>query len=50
MAVSRSQSLAFLGAADRADDPGLGSLAVDPFMDPLRSDPHFEALVKKRSV
>jgi hypothetical protein len=46
----REQAFASLGAADRADDPGLGSLAVDPFMDPLRSDPRFQALVKKRSV
>jgi serine/threonine-protein kinase len=44
------QAFASLGAADRADDPGLASLAVDPFMDPLRSDPRFQALVKKRSV
>ena len=44
------QAFASLGAADRADDPGLASLAVDPFMDPLRSDPRFHALVKKRSV
>jgi Flp pilus assembly protein TadD len=44
------QAFVSLGAADRADDPGLASLAVDPFMDPLRSDPRFQALVKKRSV
>jgi serine/threonine-protein kinase len=39
-----------LAAADRADDPGLAALVTDPFMDPLRSDPRFQALVKKRSV
>jgi serine/threonine-protein kinase len=39
-----------LAAADRADDPGLASLAADPLLDPLRSDPRFKALVKKRSV
>jgi serine/threonine-protein kinase len=46
----REKALESLAAADRADDPGLGSLAADPFMDPLRSDPRFQALVKKRSV
>jgi hypothetical protein len=35
---------------DNPADPGLGSLASDPFMHPLRSDPRFQALVKKRSV
>jgi serine/threonine-protein kinase len=46
----REQALASLAAADRADDPGLALLANDPMMDPLRSDPRFQALVKKRSV
>jgi serine/threonine-protein kinase len=46
----REQALASLAAADRADDPGLAVLTGDPFMDPLRSDPRFQALVKKRSV
>jgi TolB-like protein len=46
----REQAFASLAAADRADDPGLAVLAADPFMDPLRSDPRFQALVKKRSV
>jgi tetratricopeptide (TPR) repeat protein len=46
----REKALESLAAADRADDPGLAVLAVDPLMDPLRSDPRFHALVKKRSV
>jgi predicted Zn-dependent protease len=46
----REQALASLAAADRADDPGLSTLPVDPFLDPLRSDPRFQALVKKRGV
>jgi TolB-like protein/Flp pilus assembly protein TadD len=44
------KALESLAAADRADDPGLALLAADPLMDPLRSDPRFQALVKKRSV
>jgi serine/threonine-protein kinase len=28
-------------------DPGLARLKVDPFMDPVRSDPRYEALVQK---
>jgi len=46
----REQALASLAAADRADDPGLSLLPVDPFLDPLRPDPRFQVLVKKRSV
>jgi serine/threonine-protein kinase len=46
----REQALASLAAADRADDPGLALLAGDPMMDPLRSDPRFQTLVKKRSA
>jgi serine/threonine-protein kinase len=39
-----------LAAADRADDPGLALLPADPLMDPVRSDPRVQALMKKRGV
>lgn len=45
----REQALASLAAADRADDPGLAVMASDPLLDPLRSDPRFQALVRKRN-
>jgi TolB-like protein/Tfp pilus assembly protein PilF len=37
-------------ALDRAwaiHDPGLTTLKVDPYLDPLRADPHFAAMVKR---
>jgi serine/threonine-protein kinase len=46
----REKAFESLAAADRADDPGLVLLAADPLLDPIRSDPRFQALVKKRSV
>jgi hypothetical protein len=46
----REQALASLAAADRADDPGLALLSVDPLLDPLRADSRFQALVMKRSI
>jgi serine/threonine-protein kinase len=36
-----------LNNAVGAKDPGLASLRVDPFLDPIRDDPRYAALVKK---
>jgi tetratricopeptide (TPR) repeat protein len=43
----REQALAALDRAVEVRDPGLIFLPTDPFLDPLRSDPRFKALVGK---
>ena len=40
-------AFAALDQAWNARDPGLSSLLADPFLDPLRSDPRYHALVAK---
>lgn len=41
------QAFAALDAALTARDPGLSSLPADPFLDPVRGDPRFQALVRQ---
>ena len=40
-------AFAALDQAWNARDPGLSSLLADPFLDPLRSDPRYHALVAR---
>jgi hypothetical protein len=41
------QTLAWLEEAYRQRDPGLSSLKVEPFFDFLRSNPHFQDLLRR---
>lgn len=41
------QAFAALNQAVEARDPGLYTLPVDPFLDPLRRDPRYDALLKR---
>jgi len=43
----RSQALKFLEQAVDTRDPDIVFIAVDPRLDPLRSDPRFQQLVLK---
>ena len=41
------EALDALENAYRTRDPGMAYIAVDAFLDPLRNDPRFEAIVKR---
>jgi serine/threonine-protein kinase len=41
------KSLEWLDTAVRVRDPGLPNLKADPLMDPLRSEPHFQAIERE---
>ena len=41
------RAFAELGNAIEAKDPGLMYLKRDPYLDPIRGDPRYEALVRK---
>ena len=41
------QAFVALDQAVEARDPGLYTLPVDPFLDPLRRDPRYDALFKR---
>ena len=45
-AGKKDRAFAELANALAAKDPGLTSLRVDPFLDPIRSDPRYPALVR----
>lgn len=42
-----SQAFAELDNAVRAKDSGLSLLKVDPFLDPIRNDPRYGALLRR---
>ena len=46
-AGDKDRAFAELENAVAAKDPGLSSLKVDPFLDPIRGDPRYRALVRK---
>jgi tetratricopeptide (TPR) repeat protein len=41
------RAFAELDAAVKARDPGLADLRIEPFLDPIRADPRFEALMRR---
>jgi hypothetical protein len=41
---NRAQALKWLETAMRLRDPGPAYLKTDPLMDPLRKEPHFQAI------
>jgi hypothetical protein len=41
------KALEWLDIAMRQRDPGLSYLKTDPFLDPLRKDPHFLSLLRE---
>jgi tetratricopeptide (TPR) repeat protein len=43
----RAKALEWLDTALRLRDPGLENLKVDPLMDPLRNEPHFQAIERE---
>jgi TolB-like protein/Tfp pilus assembly protein PilF len=43
----RAQALEWLDTAMRLGDPGLIQLKTDPFMDPLRQEPRFQAVLRE---
>ena len=43
----KDQAIAELDTALQSQSPNLEQLPTDPFLDPLRSDPRFEALSNK---
>ena len=43
----KDQAIRALQAAWSLRDPGMGAIQVDPFLDPVRTDPRFPALVKR---
>jgi tetratricopeptide (TPR) repeat protein len=45
-AGEKDRAFAELANALAAKDPGLASLRVDPFLDPIRTDPRYPALVR----
>ncbi len=44
---NKDRALAELELAWKVRDPGLGSIRVDPFLDPLRDDPRFASIITK---
>ena len=44
---NREEALAWLDTALRVRDPGLIFLKTDPFMDPLRKEPRFQAVMRE---
>jgi tetratricopeptide (TPR) repeat protein len=44
---NRGQALEWLETAWRLRDPGLENLKTDPFMDPLRQEPRFQAIERE---
>ena len=44
---NRSKALEWLGTALRLRDPGLVHLKIDPLLDPLRKEPHFQAIERE---
>ena len=44
---NRAKALEWLDTAVRLRDSGLGSLKVDPLLDPLRSEPRFQAIERE---
>jgi hypothetical protein len=48
MLARRDEAMRWLLNARRVHDPGLsGNIFVDPFLDTLRSDPRFDALLRE---
>jgi hypothetical protein len=45
-AGEKDRAFAELANALAAKDPGLASLRVDPFLDPIRTDPRYPPLVR----
>jgi hypothetical protein len=43
----KEQALAWLEKAYQERDPGLVVVKVEPALDPLRSDPHFQDLIRR---
>jgi hypothetical protein len=43
----KDQALTFLERAYEEQDPGLFTLKVSPLLDPLRSEPRFQALMRR---
>jgi len=43
----KDRAFAELGRAFEIKDPGLGTIRIDPNLDPLRSDPRYAALVRR---
>jgi hypothetical protein len=39
--------LQWLEKAYQLPDPGISSIRIDEFMDPLRKDPHFQEIERK---
>jgi serine/threonine-protein kinase len=46
-AGDKDRAFAELEAAVKARDPGLADLRIEPFLDPIRSDPRFDALMRR---
>ena len=46
----KDQAFAWLEKAYQEHDAALTNLRVDPFFDPLRSDPRFQAMLKKMGL
>jgi hypothetical protein len=43
----KQEAFKWLDEAYDAHDPGLLYLKIDPCLDPLRSDPHFDTLMRR---
>jgi hypothetical protein len=46
-ARENNRAFAALAKGFEVKDPGLTGIRTDPFMDPIRGDPRYAALVKK---